>query len=286
MVGLIGVVTAPDRPSGRRAALTPTPVARRAAELGVPILRPDRVRSPKAIAAIAALGPELGVLADYGQIVPRAIIDLPPRGILNVHPSLLPRHRGATPIPATIAEGDPVAGVTIIDMDAGLDTGPIVASDQWPLTGSERAGDLEAEAAARGAALLLRTLEPWLDGAIWPVPQGTDATLTRSPASMAASTRRGARELERQVRANQPWPGAFLETADGRVSVLSASVAPTADGDIAGLVVRHGDRPALVTADGRLILDEVRPAGGRDMTGDAYLRGHPGILGQPVVPVG
>ncbi|HUP54469.1 MAG TPA: methionyl-tRNA formyltransferase, partial [Methylomirabilota bacterium] len=123
-INLVGVVTAPDRPSGRRAELTPTPVARRALQLRVPLLQPARIRAQDAIDAIAALKPDLGVLADYGRIIPQALLDIPTHGILNVHPSLLPRHRGATPIQATIAAGDPRAGVTVILMDAGLDTGP------------------------------------------------------------------------------------------------------------------------------------------------------------------
>src|SRR5215216_4849346 len=122
-VRLVGVVTTPDRPAGRGKLLVPTPVALHARASWVPLLQPPRVRAPEAVAQIAALEPELGVLADYGQIVPEELLDLPPRGILNIHPSLLPRHRGATPIPATILAGDPEAGVTVIEMDAGIDTG-------------------------------------------------------------------------------------------------------------------------------------------------------------------
>jgi methionyl-tRNA formyltransferase len=127
-VTVVTVVTAPDRPVGRRAEPTPTPVAARARAAGLALSQPPRVRAPEVVAELAALAPELGVLADYGQIVPPAVLELPARGILNVHPSLLPRHRGATPVPATILAGDAEAGVTIIRMDAGLDTGPIVAA--------------------------------------------------------------------------------------------------------------------------------------------------------------
>jgi methionyl-tRNA formyltransferase len=282
---LVGVVTAPDRPSGRRAELMPTPVARRARDLDLRILQPERLRAPEAIAAIAALQPELGVLADYGQIVPRAILDLPRHGILNVHPSALPRHRGATPIQATIAAGDPLAGVTVMLMDEGLDTGPILSQATWMLEGTERAPDLEAEAARRGADLLLRSLDEWLQG---------KAQLSDQAAAEESMTRpfrredarldwaRPAVELERQVRANAPWPGAFIETTQGRLGVIAARVAESQPGDVPGRIVRHGDRIALATADGRLVFEGVQLAGRRAMTGEDFLRGRPGIVGTMV----
>src|SRR4051794_929885 len=138
-VELVGIVTAPDRPAGRGASMLPTPVALKARAMWVPLLQPARIGDPDAIAAVAALRPDLGVLADYGQIVPRELLDLPVHGILNLHPSLLPRHRGASPIQATIADADDRAGVTIMRMDEGLDTGPIVATTDWPTTGRETA---------------------------------------------------------------------------------------------------------------------------------------------------
>lgn len=286
-VHVVGVVSAPYRPSGRRAEPMPTPVAARARELDLPLLQPARIRAPEAIAAVAALAPDLGVLADYGQIVPRAILDIPAHGILNVHPSLLPRHRGATPIPATIAAGDLSTGVTVMLMDEGLDTGPVVSQQDWTLSGTERAPELEAQAARRGADLLRRTLGPWLAGESRPLDQAdAPAVLTRpfrrEDARLDPS--RPAAVLERQVRANEPWPGTFLETDDGRLVVNVASVAGSSAGDVPGRIVRHGDRPALATADGRLVLDAVQPPGRRAMTGPDYLRGHSGIIGRSVVP--
>jgi methionyl-tRNA formyltransferase len=132
-VDLVAVVTTPDRPAGRDRQVTATPVARRAADLGLPILRPASLRAPEAEAAISRSRPNLAVLADYGRIVPPAILGLPDAGFLNLHPSLLPRHRGATPIAATILAGDAEAGVTLFRMDAGLDTGPIVAQVAVPV---------------------------------------------------------------------------------------------------------------------------------------------------------
>jgi methionyl-tRNA formyltransferase len=274
---LVGVVTAPDRPAGRGKLLRPTPVALKARSTWAPLLQPTRLRDDEVIAEIAALRPELGVLADYGQIVPREILDLPRLGILNVHPSLLPRHRGATPVPATIASGDEHAGVTIIRMDDGIDTGPIVAQESWRLHGVENGPELEARAAADGATLLAGILEPWLAGELEPRPQGADSTLTRpfrrdhgrlDPVLSAVA-------LERGVRARLGWPGSYLDTTLGRLLVHRASVATGDVDDVPGQLVREGRGLALATADGRLRLDEVQLPGGRAISGDELLRGHP-----------
>ena len=136
---VVGVVTTPAKPAGRKGMLKSVPVAVAARTRKVPMMTPPIIRDRRAIEAIQALEPDLGVLADYGQIVPQELLDVPRRGFLNVHPSLLPRHRGATPIPSTILDGDETAGVTLIQMDAGLDTGPIVAAESWPLEGNETA---------------------------------------------------------------------------------------------------------------------------------------------------
>jgi len=285
-VRIVGVVTAPDRPAGRGGQVTATPVARRARELELRVLQPARVRDSAAAQEISSLAPELGVLADYGQIVPQAILDLPRLGILNIHPSPLPRHRGASPIQATIAEGDDVAGVSIIRMDDGIDTGPIVAQQDWMLAGSERTPELEAEAAREGASLLRRTLGSWLEGQPQPRPQpATTAPPTRPfrRADARLDPSLPARSLERQVRARVPWPGSFVETEAGRLAVIRASVAASSADDQPARLVRHDDGLALTTADGRLVLDEVQLAGRRAMRGEAFLRGHPGLAGTPVV---
>ena len=278
-IDLVGVVTAPSRPAGRSGAPRRTPIADLAEELRLgPVLTPVRLRSTDGIADVLALRPGLAILADYGQIVPPALLDLP-HGALNLHPSLLPRHRGATPIPAAILAGDRETGVSLFRMDAGLDHGPVIATSAVGLRGTETAPDLEASLAAIAAELLVGTLPAWLAGEAAAIPQDDDgATLTRplrrddgrlDPARPAA-------HLERQVRAYQPWPGSFVDSAIGRLVVWAAAVAGergrparAAPGDL----VASEASLDLVTVSGRLRLLEVQPAGGRRMPIAELLRG-------------
>jgi methionyl-tRNA formyltransferase len=271
-VDLVGTVTAPPRPAGRRLRLEPSPVQR--AGTGV-LLTPERLRDPEATAAILALEPVLVVLADYGQIVPAALLDLP-HGALNLHPSLLPRHRGASPIPATILAGDQATGVTLMRMDRGLDTGPIVAVDRIPLDGTEAALALEARLADLAAGLLDRSLGPWLRGELTAQPQpegGTTLTRPLRREDGRLDPNRPAVELERAVRAYQPWPGTFLDTGGERLVIGGATVASSLPGDTPGHLVRHDGRPALTTASGRLVLEWVTPPGRRSMPAADWLRG-------------
>ena len=284
-VSVTAVVTVPDRPVGRRGHLTATPVADRAAELGLPILRPSGLRDPAAVSSIGALRAGLGVLADYGRIVPPAILELPAAGILNVHPSLLPRWRGASPIPATILAGDRATGVTVIRMDAGLDPGPIVAVERWDLAGDEDGPGLEAHAAGVAAGLVARVVGPWVRGEVRPRPQGeAGVTLTRPlrREDGRLDPTRPAAELERQVRAYRPWPGSYVGSIAGRIAVLDAraDAGAVAQDRVPGRLGPEG----LCAANGsRLVLLTVQPAGGRPMTWDELLRGRPGLAGSTVL---
>ncbi len=275
-IELVGIVSAPARPVGRRQVLARTPIAVLAEELGIgPVLTPPRLRATEAVDAVLALRPGLAVLADYGQIVPPRLLALP-HGALNLHPSALPRWRGASPIPATILAGDGATAVTLMRMDEGLDTGPIVAHELVTLTGDETAPALEARLADLAAELLDRSLGPWLRGELAAAPQpATGGILTRplrrEDGRLDAAER--AAVLERRIRAYLPWPGTFLEVGGERLVVTAATVAASEPGDVPGRLVRHGDRPALATADGRLVLDAVTPAGKRSMAGADWLRG-------------
>ncbi len=280
-VELVGVVTAPDRPAGRHGRRTSTPIHDAARELGIADIQiPERLRTHEATAAVLKLRPDLIVLADYGQLVPPALLDVR-HGALNLHPSLLPRHRGATPIPAAILAGDDETGVTLMRMDRGLDTGPIVVQERTPLRGDEVAPDLESTLAAMGAQILDAALGPWLRGEIEGRPQSEEgATLTkplrREDGRLDVS--RSAAELERQVRAYQPWPGSFVDTDVGRLIVWTAEPAahgpPAGTFDIEGIGLDDG---------GRLRLFDVQPAGGKRMSWEAFVRGRPAIVGSSIV---
>ena len=275
-IELVGVVTAPARPVGRHAVPTLTPIAALAAEVGIaPVLAPERLRAPDAVAAVLALEPLLAVLADYGQMVPPALLALM-HGALNLHPSALPRYRGASPIPATIANGDEDTAVSLIRMDAGLDTGPLVAQVRIPLSGRETAPELERRLADLAADLLDSSLERWLDDELPAVPQPAGGAaftrpLRRSDGLLDAG--RTAVELERLVRAYEPWPGTHAELDGERLVVAAARVAPSMPGDVPGALVREGHEPALATSDGRLVLERVTPPGRRPMPGADWLRG-------------
>ncbi len=279
-VQLVAVVTAPPRPAGRSQQVARTPIHDTAVDLGIgTILTPERLRAPESIADLLALEPELLVLADYGQIVPADLLGRR-HGALNLHPSLLPRHRGATPIPAAILAGDPETGVSLMRMDEGLDTGPIVAQERTPLDGSETAASLEETLAAVAADLLGRNVGPWVRGEREARPQepgGATHTRPLIREDGRLDPQRSAEELERQVRAFQPWPGSFVDTAVGRIVVWDAAA------DRGGPGAGRFDHLGLATSDGRLVVREVQPAGGNRMPWADFVRGRPSIVGSSVL---
>ncbi len=203
-VEVVAVVTAPPRPAGRSGELRPTPIAVLAGTQHLPVLTPATLRDEGALAELRAAGPELIVLADYGRLIPPAVLALPRHGALNLHPSLLPRHRGASPIPAAILAGDEHTGVTLMRMDEGMDSGPILAQREITLEGNEVAPELETMLAGVAADLLVEVLPAWLDGSLqaWPQPdEGVTMTRPLRRADGALDAMRMAVELERQVRA-------------------------------------------------------------------------------------
>ena len=276
-VRLLGVVT----------ARSDTPLQEWAESHEITSYRPARLRDAKAIDGVRRGKPDLLVLADYGQLVPQELLDLPTHGALNLHPSLLPRYRGASPIPATILAGDRETGVSLIRMDAGMDTGPIIAQRRIPVEAADNAVSLETRLAVTAADLLSDSLGPWLDGEITPWPQSSeDVTMTRPlrREDGRLDPQLGIVHLDRQLRAYQPWPGTFIETVHGRVIVWDArpleAGAMRHPGTIVGL---PANRLALAASDGLLELIEVQPAGGRRMTGAELLRGRPTLAGSEII---
>ena len=285
-IELVAVVTAPARPAGRGQQIRVSPVAARAHELGCRVLAPAHLRLPEAVAAVRALAPELLVLADYGQMVPPELLALPRLGALNLHPSLLPRHRGAAPVAAAILAGDRESGVTLMRMDEGLDSGPIVAQCRVALDGRETAPELEARLAALSVALLAQSLGDWLAGRLPATAQpgvgGVTMTRPLRRADGRLDTTRPAIELERQVRAYQPWPGTYIETDGERLLIWRAEAMDDDAGAVPGTICADGDGLAIATPGGRLRLIEVQAAGGRRMDGAALRRGRPGLVGRHV----
>lgn len=272
---VVGVVTQPDRPSGRGKLLTPPPVKLLAERLGLPVIQPQRLREPEAQAQLQAWAPDLIVVAAFGQILRASVLDLPRYGCINVHASLLPRWRGAAPIQAAILHGDPQSGVSIMRMDAGIDTGPVLARRAMEILPHDTAETLSARLADCGAKLLLETLPGYLDGSILPQPQeeagSTYAAMIRKEDG-ALDFSQPAERLERQVRAYQPWPGAYTLWQGQMFKILRAHVLPGGAAQPGQRVVVDGS-PALAAAGGWLVLDEVQPAGKKPMPGAVFLRG-------------
>ncbi|NWG35145.1 MAG: methionyl-tRNA formyltransferase [Chloroflexi bacterium] len=271
---VIGVVTQPDRPAGRGQALTPPPVKRLALALGIPVIQPRRLREAEAMAQLRAWAPELIVVAAFGQILKPEVLDLPRFGCINVHASLLPRWRGAAPIQAAILAGDAQTGITIMRMDAGIDTGPILHQRAIPIQETDTAGTLSARLAALGGELLIETLQGYLNGEVQPRPQA-ESGATYAPLLKKEDGQldfdQPAEVLARRVRAFSPWPGAFTFW---KGEILKIHRAHAAAGTAApGRTVVCEGTPAFGTSQGLLVLDEVQPAGKKAMPGKVFLQG-------------
>ncbi len=271
---VVGVVTQPDKPAGRGRKLTPPAVKLLAAELGLPLMQPARLRLPEAMDQLRLWSPDLVVVAAFGQILRPDLLALPALGCINVHASLLPRWRGAAPIQAAILAGDDQTGITIMKMDEGVDTGAVLAQQALPIGPDDTAGTLSGQLSALGAGLLLETLPGYLSGDLQPRPQANEGTtyapmLKKEDGLLDVS--RPADELARRVRAFNPRPGAFLPWG---AAILKVHRAHAGQGSASPgqRSVDHG-LPAIGTSSGLLILDEVQPAGKKSMDGRAFLAG-------------
>jgi methionyl-tRNA formyltransferase len=277
---VIGVVTQPDRPAGRGRQTRVSVVKQFAIAHGLRVMGPESLRAPQAVSQLTGLRPELIVVAAYGQILPQAVLDLPPHGCLNVHASLLPRWRGASPIQAAILNGDSETGVSIMLMDAGLDTGPILGQRATPIGTSETGGSLGLRLARLGADLLIEVLPDHLAGDLASAAQ-VEARATHAPRLKKASglidLHLPAAQLARQVRAFQPWPGSYLQWNARRLLVHAARAVPM-DKLAPGQAFELERLPALGTGDGALVLEQVQPEGKRAMDGHAFLLGSPNFL--------
>ncbi|MBI3305264.1 methionyl-tRNA formyltransferase [Candidatus Parcubacteria bacterium] len=301
----VAVVTAPDKPVGRKQVLTESPVAAFAKQNGVEVLKPEKIKPLEFVEKLKSYQPDLMVVAAYGKIIPQAILDVPKHGAINVHPSLLPKWRGASPIPYAILNGDQKTGVTIMLMDAEMDHGAILAQEEVVLKGDEITVALTSRLARIGGRMLTEVIPRWLAGKVTPVEQDHAAAtytkiLTKEDGRIDWS--KSAAQIERQVRAFDPWPGAWAVWArDGEASVIkllaasavphseprgknlearrdsSAAARPQNDGVVAvpGTVTAAG----VITGDGLLEPVTVQLAGKRPMDWAEFLRGHGDFVG-------
>jgi methionyl-tRNA formyltransferase len=272
------VITQPDRPTGRHQTLTPGPIKRLALEHGLPVLQPERVRRPEAVEAIRELRADALVVFAYGQILPPAVLEAPRIACLNLHASLLPRHRGAAPIQAAILDGDAASGLTVMYMDAGLDTGDILLEESFLLRRRETGGTLHDRLAALAPATLLRALDLLAAGTAPRVPQDP-ALATYAPKLDRGSGRIDWKEdycaIERRIRAMQPWPGASTTLRNLTLKIHSALPVRRCAGR-PGEVMRASSRGLLVAAaGGGVLLREVQLEGRQRMAAGEFLRGHP-----------
>ncbi len=273
---VVGVVTQPDRASGRGRELKSPPVKALALELNIPILQPEKLRAPEVMGQLQEWNPDLVVVAAFGQILKRDVLDMPRYGCLNVHASLLPRWRGAAPINAAILHGDEETGVTIMLMDAGLDTGPMLAKRIIRIRRDDTTGTVLQALSTLGADLLTETLPEYFSGNITPVSQSAEGAtyapmLKKEDGLLDFS--RPAVELERRVRAMNPWPGAWFEWNGNPLKVMRASTISGEKDLASGTRFTVDGKPVIQSTEGALVLDEVQPAGKKVMPGKSFLAG-------------
>ena len=271
---VVGVVTQPDRASGRGRELKAPPVKLLAQELRIPTIQPEKLRQPEAMEQLQLWNPDRIVVAAFGQILKKDVLYLPRFGCINVHASLLPRWRGAAPINAAILHGDKETGITIMKMDVGLDTGPILTQRSIPLTREDTASSVFEKLSHLGADLLIETLPDYLSGKIEPVPQPeegmTYAPMLKKEEGQLDFTHPAA-ELERRVRAFNPWPGAFMDF-DGTLLKIHRAHVAVRKAEVGQRLIDE-DQPAIGTGSELLVLDEVQPAGKKTMSGKSFLAG-------------
>lgn len=279
---IAAVYTQPDRPAGRGQGVQTSPVKRAALAAGLPVRQPRSLRPAEETTALAALQPQAIVVAAYGLLLPQAVLDIPPLGCLNVHPSLLPRYRGASPIVGPVLAGDAETGVTVMLLDAGMDTGPVLAQQREPVQPTDTAGTLGIRLAQLGARMLVEVLPRWAAGELSPVPQdNAQATYTQRLRKEDGDLdfREPAVLLERKVRAYQPWPGAYTWWRGKQVKVLESKAVPAQVSMDPGLVALTAEGPAVATGEGALCLLRVQLEGGKPLAAEDFLRGHRELSG-------
>lgn len=261
------VVTQPDRPCGRGQRLTPSPVACWASQRGIRVMKPDHCRKPEWVEEISALAPELIITAAYGQILPTSLLAIPVKGCLNIHASLLPLYRGASPIQAALLAGDRETGITLMLMDEGIDTGPILAQSRMELSDEINAGELNLELAKLGGELIVANLQLYLDGGLASQPQEqAHASITHliKKADGMVDFGGNARAVHNHIRAMNPWPGAFAFLEGKRYKLNRAKVfdGEIPSRDVPGELLILGKKMVVSCGEGAIELLEIQPQSG------------------------
>jgi methionyl-tRNA formyltransferase len=276
---VVGVVTQPDRPAGRGRKLSSPPIKTLALSENIPLIQPKNLREPKTFEQLKKWAPDVIIVTAYGQILRRNVLSLPKLGCINVHASLLPRWRGASPIQAAILHGDMETGITIMLMDAGLDTGPILTQRALPILQHDTASSLSERLSQLGADLLIETLPYFVEGKISPMLQD-DTKATYAPMLKKSDGKldfnQSIDQIEREIRAYSPWPGTFTIWKEKILKIHKASIVKFnhhIEHNVPGSKTVYSGKPAITAIDGLLILDIIQPAGKKLMAGEDFLRG-------------
>jgi methionyl-tRNA formyltransferase len=281
---VVAVVTQPDRPAGRGKRVGASPVKVEALNAGLPVVQPENLRGAEGFALLESTAPDLIVVAAYAQILSRKILNLPRFGCINVHASLLPLYRGASPISGAIRDGRQETGVTIMQMEAGLDTGPIISQVRVHIEDDDTTESLTVKLADLGAKELSATISPWVNGEIQPRPQDSER------ASMTRPLRKDdgridwnlpAEVIARHVRAMFPWPGASTTAGGILLKVLEVNLTdlPLGTSAAPGILLYDGTDPLVRARAGAVRLLRVQPAGRKPMSGAEWFRGAPSLRG-------
>ena len=286
---VVAVYTRPDKPAGRGRSLASSPVKKAALAWGLPLVQPVSFKPAEATLKLAGLRPDVIVVAAFGQILPQKVLDIPRYGSINIHPSLLPRHRGASPVAAAILAGDEFTGASIMLMDAGLDTGPVLGRAQIPILAWDNTGSLTAKLSLIAAHLLGEVLSGWLRGELTPQPQDEAGATYSGTISKEAGSIDGRLEVVdiwRQVRAFHPWPGCYTRWRGKVLKITEAVPLPVAEGAEIGQVIalpRTQEKAAAAfgvsTGDGVLGVLRVQLEGKRVMSAAEFLRGQRRFIG-------
>ena len=281
-VELAAVYTPPDRRRGRGQTYEASPVKQRGQELGIPVVQPRTFRDADVVAQLESYRPDVIVVAAYGRLLPPEVLAIPPFGCLNLHPSLLPRHRGPSPVSGAILDGDDVTGVSLMLLDEGMDTGPVIALRERPIDASDDAATLTEALFAAGATLLVKTMPAWINGAIPAVQQdGNLATYTNKleRTDGLADWKLSAETLARRQRAYAPWPGLYTRWEGKELKLLDVASLHGASVEPGLVTAAHGAAIAIGTGQGLLAAHTLQLEGRRPADAGDFLRGYPQFIG-------